>query len=72
MSDKDIIKALECCVKAETAVDCNDLGCPARRNNDDCYYLTTEDDYEYPISKQLIKDALSAIKRQHKDLEEKK
>ena len=72
MSDKDIIKSLECCTKAKTVADCDDLKCPARRDNNDCYYLTTDNDCDCSIPKQLIKDALSAIKRQHKDLEEKK
>ena len=66
LTDNEIIKALECCIKAEICDDCKTLGCPAYRK-EGCYYLLRSDgDF---ISDELNKDALSLINRQKAEIE---
>lgn len=59
-------KALECCVKAETHLDCRKLKCPALIN-DECIYIgETDEDYD---RKQLA-DALALITSQEQRIKE--
>ena len=69
MEREQIIKALECCIKAETWGDCEDLGCPAHTKQGCYFYLRTDDDYENTIYIELCKDALSLIKELTEDNE---
>lgn len=62
MERTEIIKALECCTKAESWGDCEEMGCPAHTKQGCHYYLRTDDDYENTIYIELCKDALSLIK----------
>ena len=62
LNREQIIKALECCIKAESWGDCEDLGCPAHTKQGCYFYLRTDDDYENTIYIELCKDALSLIK----------
>lgn len=57
----DIVKALECCIKAQCWGDCEELGCPAHTKHGCYFYLRTEDDYENVIYIELCKSALSLI-----------
>lgn len=58
----EIVKALECCIKAESWGDCEEMGCPAHTKQGCHFYLRTDDDYENTIYIELCKDALSLIK----------
>ena len=62
LNREQIIKALECCIKAESWGDCEELGCPAHTKQGCYFYLRTDDDYENIIDIELCKDALSVIK----------
>ena len=68
MTDKEIIKALECCTKVQTIKECEEFGCPALTPQGCSYYLRTDDDFEGVIFVELIKDALDLINRQTADI----
>ena len=70
MTDNEIIKALECCIKAETRGDCEEMGCPASTKQGCQFYLRTDDDYENTIYIEILKDALDLINRQKAEIEE--
>lgn len=55
---EQIIKALECCVKADTHYDCRSLNCPALIN-DECIYTGIT---EQECNRKQFADALSIIK----------
>ena len=69
MTDNDIKKALECCMKSTSRRDCEELHCPAHEKRG-CYfdYMTVED---YPVS--LINGIsiflLDLINRQQAEIE---
>ena len=69
MTDNEIIKALECCIKAETWGDCEKMGCPASTKQGCHFYLRTDDDYENTIYIEIFKDALDLINRQKAEIE---
>ena len=69
MTDAQIIKALECCVKTRTLGDCKNNGCPALTPHGCSYYLGTDDDFEGVIFVELIKDTLNLINRQKAEIE---
>ena len=69
MTDNEIIKALECCIKVETYGDCVEMGCPASTKQGCYYYLRTDDDYENTIYIEILKDALDLINRQKAEIE---
>lgn len=69
MTDNDIIKALECCIKAEIWGDCEEMGCPAHTKQGCHFYLRTDDDYENTIYIEILKDALDLINRQKAEIE---
>ena len=60
----EVIKALECCIKAETLFDCKRLGCPALCKQGCYFYLRTDNDAENTVYNELIKEALDLINRQ--------
>ena len=70
MTDEQIIKALECCINAETWGDCEEMGCPASTKHGCSFYLRTDDDRENTIYIEILKDALDLINRQKAEIEE--
>ncbi len=56
-TDEEIIKSLECCVKAKTMGDCIELNCPFRNDWDLC------------LSGEIKKMALDLINRQKAEIE---
>ena len=64
MTDKEVIKALECCVRVRSLSDCLKSGCPARKREGCSYFLRTDDVFEGVIFVELIKDAINLINRQ--------
>ena len=70
MTDKEIIKALECCPKAEMTVDCKALGCPVYQKKGCGYVLNCDiDSTTDAIIEGLSKDALDLINRQKAEIE---
>ena len=65
MTDAEIVKALECCAKATTLGDCENLGCPALKK-EGCYYACYGEDDAF--DNVLMKDALSLINRQKAEI----
>lgn len=64
MTDTEIIKALECCLKATTGNDCEKLNCPALTATDCVYLLSSGRTGEDAIYHGIMKDALDLINRQ--------
>lgn len=64
LTDNDIIKAMECCINAETWGDCEKMGCPASTKYGCSFCLRTDDDHENTIYIEILKDALDLINRQ--------
>lgn len=69
MNENEIMKALECCIKAETWCDCESLGCPASTEQGCLFSLRTENDGENTIYIEIIKDALDLINRKNSEIE---
>ena len=69
MTDNEIIKALECCRKAQTIGDCQALGCPASTPAGCRYYLGTDEDFEGVLYYEMLKDATALINRQKAEIE---
>ena len=67
MTDNEIIKALECCIKSKCAYDCEKLGCSAYRTGK-CVYVKRAIRYE-DFGIELMKDALDLIERQQAEIE---
>jgi hypothetical protein len=65
MTEAEIIKAMECCIKAEAWGDCKRLGCPALTKQGCRFYLRTDDDYENTIYIEILKDALDLLNRKN-------
>lgn len=62
LTDKEIIKALECCIKAKTNADCEALKCPFYDNEIDiCMYVNNEE--------VIYASALDLINRQQAEIE---
>lgn len=62
MTDKEIVKALECCIKAKTNADCEALKCPFYDNEIDiCMYVNNEE--------VIYANALDLINRQQAEIE---
>ena len=62
MTEKEIISALECCIKAKTNADCEALKCPFYDNEIDiCMYVNNEE--------VLYANALDLINRQQAEIE---
>lgn len=59
LNANEIIKALECCVKADTHYDCRELNCPALIN-DECIYTGITD---HESNRKQFADALALIKQ---------
>ena len=69
MTDAEIIKALECCLKAETGSDCEKLNCPAFTATG-CIYLLASTGYDIDTMYHgLIASALDIINRQQAEIE---
>ena len=69
MTDNEIIKALKCCVKAQTLGDCRKLRCPASTLYGCQFYLRTDNDYENAMYTEIMKDALDLINHQKAEVE---
>ena len=70
MTDKEIIKALECCPNAETTIDCKTLGCPNALKRECRYILDGDNDsFTDNIITGICKDALGLINRQQAEIE---
>ena len=69
-TDDEIIRALECCIKAKTWGDCEKLRCPASTKQGCYFYLRTDEDYENTIYVEMFKDVLDLIKRYKAENEE--
>jgi hypothetical protein len=69
LNREEIIKALECCIKAETWGDCADSGCPACQKQGCYFYLRTAEDNENTIYIEIFKDVLALIKELTKENE---
>ena len=70
MTDNEIIKALECCPKAEMTVDCKALGCPVYQKKGCGYVLNCDlNSTTDAIIEGLSKDALDLINRQKAEIE---
>lgn len=65
LNAEQIKKALECCVKAETHLDCRKLKCPALIN-DECIYIGETDE---DCDRQQLADALALITSQEQEKE---
>ena len=63
LTDSEIVKALECCIKTNTIGDCKKMSCPAFTLNGCSYYLRTDEDSVGAIFVEIIKDALDLINR---------
>lgn len=61
MTDNEIIKALECCVKSKTVKDCKENGCPAS-GKEGCYYACATESNDFIDA--MLTDALDLINRQ--------
>ena len=68
-TDDEVIKALECCIKAEVWGDCEELHCPATTPHGCYFYLRTDEDNENTIYIEMFKDALALINRQKAKIE---
>lgn len=68
-TDEDVIKVLECCIKAEAWYDCEKLGCPATFKHGCYFYLQTDEDYENAFYIEILKQALALINRQRAEIE---
>ena len=70
MTDNDIIKALECCIKANSHGDCVRSKCPALLGNE-CYYATIVTDAydDNEINRAQMKDVVALINRQKAEIE---
>ena len=66
MTDNEIIKALECCVKSETTDDCKRLACPAF-GKDGCIYINRVNISDESFFVEIGKDLVSVIRRQQAD-----
>lgn len=67
LTDEQIIKALECCVKSTSRNDCEKMNCPACKEFG-CYYMdiSDRDDSYEALVEGLGKTALDLIKRKDK------
>jgi hypothetical protein len=66
LNAEQVKKALECCVKAETHLDCRKLKCPALIN-DECIYIGETDE---DCDRQQLADALALITSQEQRIKE--
>lgn len=69
-TDEELQKCIECCIKAETWGDCEDMGCPAGTKHGCRFYLRTDGDYENTIYIEILKDVLALINRQKAQIEQ--
>lgn len=69
MTDQEIIKAAECCSKAQTRGDCMRLKCPACVPEGCVYYNRSEPDCEDGVYVEIWKDLLAIITRQQAEIE---
>lgn len=67
-TDEELQKCIECCIKAETWGDCEDMGCPATTKQGCRFYLRTDEDYDGVIQTEMLKDSLDLIKRQKAEI----
>ena len=74
LTDEEIIKAAECCIRSTSSNDCENLNCPAYQDLG-CYFMDRSTEY-YPESliQEIGKSVLDLINRQKariKELEER-
>ena len=68
-TDEELQKCIECCIKAKTWGDCEELCCPATQKHGCLFYLRSDEDYEGIIQTEMLKDALDLINRQKAEIE---
>ena len=68
MTDNEIIKALECCIKAETIDDCERLKCPAC-DDIGCRFFDNADDNTIEVAREMGERIFSLINRQKAEIE---
>lgn len=72
MTEAEIMKALECCLKTKTMGDCEDMNCPAFTKCGCSYVLRTDEDFEGLVYCEMLKDALDLINRKNAEIEKSK
>lgn len=60
-TSEELKRCIECCIKAETWCDCEEMGCPASYKHGCRFYLRTDDDYENTIYIEILKDVLDLL-----------
>ena len=68
-TDEEVIKALECCVNAETKRDCEVGGCPALTEHGCYFYLRTNRVDENALCIELLNEGINLINRQKAEIE---
>lgn len=68
-TNDELKKCIECCIKAKTRGDCEEMKCPASTHHGCCFYLRTDEDYEDTIYKEMFKDVLELINNKKTDLD---
>ncbi len=63
-TNEELQKCIECCIKAETWGDCEQMRCPASTKQGCRFYLRTDEEYENTIYKEILKDVLGVMKKQ--------
>ena len=69
MTDKDIVKAAECCLKTQTKDDCSKIGCPSYYENGGCHLYDTVDDDYYALFEWFTTELLNIANRQKAEIE---
>lgn len=70
MTSDEIAKAFDCCLKAKTKGDCEDLNCPAYYQGNCIFVVRTDDDYDGLIFAEMYKDLISIINKQNAERKE--
>ena len=69
MTDKEIIKTAECCLQAKTREDCHDLRCPCDSIYSCMFFDRSDDESDFAVPYEIIKELLGVINRQQEQLE---
>ena len=68
MTDNEIIKAAECCLRTKTKDDCSKIGCPSYYENGCHLYDMVDDDY-YALFYKFTEELLDIANRQKAEIE---
>ena len=69
-TDEEVIKTIECCLKAKTRGDCEKMRCPAFNKEGCIYYLQADGTDEMDSFIEMLKFALDLINRQKAEIAE--